>query len=102
MPQDDVEIQNLPALFQDSRWTFYLDDIPGQDTRNMCCTNKWIGGLLPGEVTIVNVRPDGYVGSIGQWDLGIDDAGEDAAKWLDQYYSRFLQLPVPLQGQGRA
>jgi len=102
MPQDDVEIQNLPALFQDSRWTFYLDDIPRQDTRNMLCTNKWVGGLLPGEVTIANVRPDGYVGSIGQWDLNNDDAGEDAAKWLDQYYSRFLQLPMPMQAQGRA
>ncbi|KAK3300424.1 FAD binding domain-containing protein [Chaetomium fimeti] len=98
MPQDDIEIHDLPPIFQDSRWTFYLDDVPMQDTRNMHCTKKWVGSLGAGEVAVVNVRPDGYVGSVGRWDSSIDDAGKDAAKWLDQYYGRFLQLPVPIQG----
>ncbi len=93
MPKSDIEITDLPALLQDSRWTFYLDDIPEQDTRGALCTNKWLGSLGPGEVAIVNVRPDGYVGSIGRWDSSIDDAGEDAAKWMDGYYERFLQVP---------
>lgn len=93
MPKSEIEITDLPALLQDSRWTFYLDNIPEQDTRGSLCTNKWLGSLGPGEVAIVNVRPDGYVGSIGRWDSSIDDAGEDAAKWLDSYYDRFLQLP---------
>ncbi|GKT42101.1 phenol hydroxylase [Colletotrichum spaethianum] len=93
MPKADVEISDLPALLQDSRWTFYLDDIPEQDTRGQLCTNKWLGSLGPGEVSIVNVRPDGYVGSVGRWDSSMDDAGEEAARWLDDYYGGFLQLP---------
>lgn len=93
MPKSEIEVTDLPALLQDSRWTFYLDDIPEQDTRGSLCTNKWLGSLGPGEVAIVNVRPDGYVGSIGRWDSSIDDAGEEAAKWLDTYYDRFLQVP---------
>ncbi|KAK4156947.1 FAD binding domain-containing protein [Chaetomidium leptoderma] len=97
MPKSEIEITDLPALFQDSSWTFYLDDIPEQDTRSSLCTNKWLGSLGPGEVAIVNVRPDGYVGSIGRWDSSIDEAGEEAAKWLDQYYERFLQVPAPVQ-----
>lgn len=93
MPKDDVELADLPPLLQDSRWTFYLDNIPEQDTRGSLCTNKWLGSLGPGEVAIVNVRPDGYVGSLARWDSSIDDAGEDAARWLDRYYDGFLQLP---------
>ncbi|KAK3383226.1 FAD binding domain-containing protein [Lasiosphaeria ovina] len=94
MPKSEIEITDLPALFQDSRWTFYLDDCPQLDTRGSLCTNKWLGSLGPGEVAIVNVRPDGYVGSIGRWDSSVDDSGEEAAKWLDTYYGRFLQVPA--------
>ncbi|KAK0734049.1 FAD binding domain-containing protein [Lasiosphaeria miniovina] len=94
MPKSEIEITDLPALFQDSRWTFYLDDCPQLDTRGSLCTNKWLGSLGPGEVAIVNVRPDGYVGSIGRWDSSVDDSGEEAAKWLDMYYGRFLQVPA--------
>ncbi|CRJ84783.1 hypothetical protein BN1708_009146 [Verticillium longisporum] len=93
MPKTDVEISDLPALLQDSRWTFYLDDIPEQDTRGSLCTNKWLGSLGPGEVAIVNVRPDGYIGSLGRWDSSVDDSGVEAARWLDRYYDAFLQLP---------
>lgn len=93
MPKSEIEISDLPPLLQDSRWTFYLDDIPEQDTRSSLCTNKWLGSLGPGEVAIVNVRPDGYVGSIGRWDSSIDESGEEAAKWLDKYYDNFLQAP---------
>ena len=99
MPKSDIEITDLPALLQDSRWTFYLDDIPEQDTRGALCTNKWLGSLGPGEVAIVNVRPDGYVGSIGRWDASVDEAGEEAARWMDGYYDRFLQVPAAVPGQ---
>lgn len=97
MPKSDIEISDLPPLLQDSRWTFYLDDIPEQDTRGSLCTNKWLGSLGPGEVAIVTVRPDGYVGSLGRWDTSVDDAGEEAAKWLDTYFDRFLQIPEVLR-----
>ncbi|KAK1768410.1 phenol 2-monooxygenase [Phialemonium atrogriseum] len=93
MPKSEIEVSDLPALLQDSRWTFYLDNVPEQDTRGSLCTNKWLGSLDPGEVAIVNVRPDGYVGSIGRWDTNVDDSGEEAARWLDSYYDRFLQVP---------
>lgn len=97
MPKSDIEISDLPPLLQDSKWTFYLDDIPELDTRGSLCTNKWLGSLGPGEVAIVSVRPDGYVGSLGRWDSSVDDAGEDAAKWLDSYFDRFLQIPEVLK-----
>jgi len=93
MPKSEIEISDLPPLLQDSRWTFYLDDVPQLDTQGSLCTNKWLGSLPPDEVAIVNVRPDGYVGSIGRWNWSVDDAGVEAAKWLEEYYDRFLQVP---------
>ncbi|KAL2889414.1 FAD binding domain-containing protein [Ceratocystis lukuohia] len=93
MPKDDIEISDLPALLQDSKWSFYIDNVPDLDTRGIHCTNKWLGSLGPGEVAIVNVRPDGYVGSIGRWDSSVDNTGHEAAKWLDHYYGGFLQVP---------
>lgn len=93
MPKAEVEISDLPSLLQDSRWTFYLDDIPEQDTRGSLCTNKWLGSLGPSEVAIVNVRPDGYIGSVGRWESSNDNAGLEAAQWLDTYYEAFMQIP---------
>ncbi|KAL5614614.1 hypothetical protein BROUX41_004713 [Berkeleyomyces rouxiae] len=93
MPKADIEISDLPALLQDSKWSFYIDNVPELDTRGILCTNKWLGNLGPSEVAIVNVRPDGYVGSIGRWDSSIENTGQKAAKWLDTYYSGFLQVP---------
>lgn len=93
MPKSEIEISDLPALLQDSRWTFYLDNVPELDTRGAFCTEKWLGSLGPSEVAIVNVRPDGYVGSVGRWDTNIDEAGEQAAAWLDSYYDGFMQAP---------
>ncbi|KAG5930167.1 hypothetical protein E4U42_002719 [Claviceps africana] len=93
MPKAEMEISDLPAMLQDSRWSLYLDNIPEQDTRGALCTEKWLGNLEPGDIAIVNVRPDGYVGSVGRWDTCNDESGERAAQWLDEYYSGFLQLP---------
>lgn len=93
MPKSEIELSDLPALFQDSRWTFYLDDYPQNDARGLLCTDKWLGNLDPNEAAIVTVRPDGYVGSVGRWDASVDDSGEEAARWLDDYYGGFLQAP---------
>ncbi|KGQ11766.1 Phenol 2-monooxygenase [Beauveria bassiana D1-5] len=93
MPKSEFEISDLPPLLQENRWTLYLDNVPAQDTRGARCTDKWLGRLAPGEVAIINVRPDGYVGSIGRWDAGLDESGANAAKWLDDYYGGFLKLP---------
>ena len=85
MAKSRVEITDLPPVLQESRWTFYLDDI----MKSPSCSEKWLGGLADQEVAIINVRPDGYVGSIGRWKATEADGG-DAAKWLDSYYSGFL------------
>ncbi|PGG97858.1 hypothetical protein GX51_07100 [Blastomyces parvus] len=82
----DAEITALPALLQASRWTFYLDDV----MTGGGCTEKWLGDVAADEVAIVNVRPDGYVGSIGRWGAG-QDAGRKAGEWLDAYYGGFLK-----------
>ncbi|KAH7351229.1 FAD binding domain-containing protein [Rhexocercosporidium sp. MPI-PUGE-AT-0058] len=87
MPKARVEIADLPPLLQDSRWTFYLDNLMRMPT----ATEKWIGPLMEGEVGIVNIRPDGYVGSIGRWNSRLPDAGIEAVSWLDTYYGAFLK-----------
>jgi phenol 2-monooxygenase (NADPH) len=84
MEKERVEIKDLPAMFRHSPWTFYLDDVGG---RAGSCTKKWLGGLHNNEIAIINVRPDGYVGSIGIFEVG---DGEKAKKWIDGYYGEYL------------
>jgi phenol 2-monooxygenase (NADPH) len=91
MDRNTVEFDDLPPILRESRWTFYLDDIPGQDTRKQKCLEKWWGGLAESEVAILNVRPDGYVGSVRRWSEGSRESGAEAVSWLDDYYSQFLQ-----------
>ncbi|KAH6672564.1 FAD binding domain-containing protein [Halenospora varia] len=81
----EVEIADLPEMLQDSRWTFYLDDVPGQ---KQSCTEKWFGGVGEGEVVIMTVRPDGYVGSIARWE---NSQAAQACEFLDTYYGGFLK-----------
>ncbi|PMD45245.1 FAD monooxygenase-like protein [Hyaloscypha variabilis F] len=87
MSKEDVEIVDLPQLLQDSCWTFYLDSVMKEPT----CTEKWLGKLSEHEVAIVNVRPDGYVGSVGRWNAIDVGADEEAVRWLDTYYKGFLK-----------
>ncbi|TGJ81936.1 hypothetical protein E0Z10_g6828 [Xylaria hypoxylon] len=91
--KDSFEIASLPALFSMSPWTVYLDEVPHMDTKGLYCIPKWLGELDLTEVAIVNVRPDGYVGSIKRWDVAEQATGEAAARWLDEYYGGFLQVP---------
>lgn len=60
----------------------------------MSCTAKWIGQLDPAQVAVLNVRPDGYVGFIQRWDTTVSNAGEAAARSLDEYYGGFLHVPA--------
>lgn len=87
MPKANVEISDLPPVLQDSRWTFYIDNI----MTPMSCTEKWLGELGENQVAVVNVRPDGYVGSVGRWDTSDSRAALEATSWLDAYYGAFLQ-----------
>lgn len=87
--KDDFEIDHLPAPFRESKWTIYLDDIPSLDTRKQGCIDKWVGGLGPRQIAVVNVRPDGYVGSVSVWP---EDDGLGAALWVNGYYDGFLDL----------
>lgn len=87
MEKSEIEITNLPPLLQKSRWTFYLDDRKDAAS-GLGCTEKWLGNLNDREIAILNVRPDGYIGSIGRFDLQADSS--IACKWLDSYYGGFL------------
>ncbi|KAI0535270.1 FAD binding domain-containing protein [Xylaria digitata] len=91
------ELASLPSLFSMSPWTVYLDDVPNMDTKGSYCIPKWLGKLDIGDVAIVNVRPDGYVGSIKKWNVAEPAPGEAAARWLDEYYSSFLEVPLESQ-----
>ena len=73
------ELVDLPEVLQRSRWTVYLDDVEE-------CTEKWMGmGTEPAGVVVV--RPDGYVGATAPWSLG---EGEEAARWVGEYFACFL------------
>jgi len=83
-PRIEVEIADLPPAFQDSRWTFYLDNIMEEPS----CTEKWVGELVKDVVACVCVRPDGYVGCIERWDVV---GGNEAVRWLNAYFGGFLR-----------
>lgn len=92
-PKDRFEISDLPSLLKNSRWTVCLDDVPEQSTNGKHCLEKWIGDMADSEVAIINVRPDGYVGSIGRWNPDAQaDAAEHAASWVSEYYTSFLNI----------
>lgn len=78
--KDEVEIADLPGLLKDSPWTVYHDDLGAGE--------GWTGSLESEEMVVVNVRPDGYVGSVGRWAVGQE---EEAVNWLDAYYGGFLR-----------
>ena len=90
-PKDSVEIADLPALLQNSRWTFYLDDIPDTIRNPHSATQAWLGGLEDSEVAMMIVRPDGYVGAISRWDFLAQEDGRQAGVWLDEYFGGFLE-----------
>lgn len=90
-PKDSVEIADLPALLQNSRWTFYLDDIPDTIGNHHSATQAWLGGLEEPEAAVLVVRPDGYVGAISRWDFRGQAAGQQAGVWLDEYFDGFLE-----------
>lgn len=51
---------------------------------------KWLGASDPNTATILNVRPDGYVASVRQWEVPDADHAGEAAQWLETYYGGFL------------
>lgn len=86
------EIASLPPLLSKSKWTVYLDNIAHLDTKGRTCTEKWLGEAGQEQVAIINVRPDGYVGSMMRFNTSVEHAGQAAAKYLDDYYGGFLQV----------
>lgn len=88
--KSQFELATLPSLFSASPWTVYLDDVPHLDTRGQSCTEKWLETSEPRTVSILNVRPDGYVGSVSQWETAVSGSAEKAATWLETYYGAFL------------
>jgi phenol 2-monooxygenase (NADPH) len=88
--KEKFELESLPPLLSKSRWTVYLDNVPHLDTQGQKCTEKWLGEIGFEQVAIMNVRPDGYVGSVTRFSTA-EDAARDAARYLDGYYGGFLQ-----------
>jgi phenol 2-monooxygenase (NADPH) len=86
MEKAAFEISDLPPLLQKSRWTLYLDDLKDKKS-GKSCTEKWVGHVAKEEVVIVNVRPDGYVGTVKRF--GNEDSAR-ACEWLDTYFGAFL------------
>jgi phenol 2-monooxygenase len=91
-PKRDFEIAApyLPAELQSSRWTVYLDDVMSPKS----CTETYLGPAFSvaeegqKRVAIVNVRPDGYVGSMNVFDAaGGHVTGEAAGRWVEGYYA---------------
>ncbi|KAF4213003.1 hypothetical protein CNMCM5878_000550 [Aspergillus fumigatiaffinis] len=80
--KSDFELSDLPDVMQQSRWTMYLDDVDEKP-----CTDNWVGKLDSDQAAIINVRPDGYVGSLSSWR---EKEGEKAADWVEEYYGSFL------------
>lgn len=89
--RNNFEIRDLPAVLRESAFTLYLDDIPEKDTRKQTCMDKWLDGLDEKEVVVVNVRPDGYVGTVRRFIDGTKENGMAAVQWMDQYYEQFLK-----------
>ena len=91
MDRNDFELSDLPSLLRSSAFTIYLDDIPERDTRKQTCTDKWLDGLDDSEVVVLNVRPDGYVGTLRRFADGSRETGQVAVQWMDEYFERFMK-----------
>lgn len=89
--RNGIEIRDLPHTLRESSWTFYLDDVPHQDTRKQKCMDKWFDGLDQNEVVVLNVRPDGYVGTVRRFPEGTRENGQVAVEWMDHYYEQFMR-----------
>jgi phenol 2-monooxygenase len=89
--RNSFEIKDLPPVLRESAWTLYLDDVPDKDTRKQKCMDKWLDGLGENEVVVLNVRPDGYVGTIRRFVDGSRESGQVAIQWMDHYYEQFMQ-----------
>lgn len=91
MDRNEIELKDLPPVLRESAFTFYLDDVPGQDTRKQTCMDKWLDGLDKNEVVVLNVRPDGYVGTVRRFVDGSRESGQVAVRWMDEYYEQFMK-----------
>ncbi|KAF3001819.1 hypothetical protein E8E13_003260 [Curvularia kusanoi] len=86
-----VEIKDLPPILRESAFSFYLDDVPHRDTRKQTVMDKWLDGLDEDEVVVLNVRPDGYVGTLRRYASGTRENGMLAVRWMDDYYEGFMK-----------
>ena len=90
-PLDELAIEDLPALWRESKFTVYIDDVPHLDTKGMTCTEKWLGSCSGSEVDIVVLRPDGYVGTLFRA-RGSRENATRACAHLDAYFGGFLDV----------
>lgn len=79
--KSDIELSQLPEFFQPYRWSIYLDLNDG-------VFKKWFPGLSKSDISILVLRPDGYIGGMNSFDIKRD--GSQAARWLYDYFLPLL------------
>lgn len=81
-PRPSFSFTSLPTALQKSKWTLYFDDVLSGNG----AIGKWMGigfGEKEGEIGVVGVRPDGYVGFWGKYDcVGEANAKEEIEAWV--------------------
>ena len=70
-----------------------MDHASHLDTRRISATEKWLGSVDQGEVVVLVVRPEGYVGAIKRSKSAGSAEGKAAVDWLDSYLGGVLQAP---------
>jgi 2-polyprenyl-6-methoxyphenol hydroxylase-like FAD-dependent oxidoreductase len=98
-PRPQIEISNLPALFQDYSARIYADDIwDAKVPDSKAAAHAKVGLEQTGGVVVV--RPDGHVGCV----VGLTE-GQDTVEALESYFGGFMAKSGTSQpsktGQGR-
>ncbi|RAH40610.1 FAD binding domain protein [Aspergillus brunneoviolaceus CBS 621.78] len=83
-PRESFELEDLPDVLKQSRWTVYLDEAGGEKGG---CTRRWLGEADAAQTAVVIVRPDGYVGAASCWS---EPDGTQAARWVNEYFQGFV------------
>ncbi|ODV94029.1 hypothetical protein PACTADRAFT_70383 [Pachysolen tannophilus NRRL Y-2460] len=81
----EFELEQLPALFRPYKWSIYLE--PPMDGP----FKKWLPKTLAKKISIVVVRPDGYVGALESFDIKKSQA-KKASVWLNNYFEKILVI----------
>lgn len=90
-PRHEIELEDLAPLFQEAKWTVYLDTFHSRDHCSPLRGKWWAwGGIRESETRIVVVRPDGYVGAVSGGFCA--EEAERGGQWLEHYFGSVLKV----------